>query len=71
MAWYYNQEVRVRGRIVSVSFRSGAYNGASVQKGKPLTFTRSVKRAIRKALNRPHKAKERADIEHAIQSMLD
>lgn len=68
MAWYYDQEVRVRGRRVSVSFRYGCYNGARVIEGKPLKFTRGVKRAISKALNRPHKTKERAAIEDAIMS---
>lgn len=68
MAWYYNQEVRIRGRLVSVSFRYGSYNGARVIEGKPLKFTRGVKRAIAKALNRPHKAKERTAIEDAIMS---
>jgi len=70
MAWYYNQDVRVCGRLVTVLFRYGSYNGASVKSGKPLKFTRDVKARIFKALNRPHKERERDEIEEGIMSMM-
>lgn len=69
MAWYYNQDVRVCGRLVTVSFRYGSYNGARVVSGKPLKITRDVEARIFKALNRPHKERERAETERAIMSM--
>jgi hypothetical protein len=70
MAWYYDQEVRVCGRVVSVSFRYGSFNGARVVSGKPLAFTRRVKKAIKHALNRPHKVREREAIEEAITTSM-
>lgn len=69
MATYYNQEVRVRGRLLSVSFRYGSYNGASVKKGKPLKITKDVRARIMKALNRPHKERERYEIHEALSRM--
>ena len=69
MAWYYNQDVRVCGRLVTASFRYGSFMAAKVKSGKPLMFTPDVKARIFKALNRPHKEQERAEIERAIMSM--
>lgn len=66
MAWYYNQEVRVCGRLVTVSFRYGSYNGAQVKSGKPLQFTKGVKARIFRALSRPHKEREREGIERSM-----
>lgn len=70
MAWYYNQDVRVCGRIVTVTFRYGSYMGSRVTSGKPLKLTKSVRERIFRALNRPHKERQRERIEESIADNL-
>lgn len=70
MAWYYDQNVRVCGRIVTVTFRYGSYMSSRVTSGKPLKLTKSVKERIFRALDRTHKVRARERIEESIMGNL-
>lgn len=68
MAWYYNQEVKIKGRVIDVSLRYGCYNGARVVKGKPLTIDKKIETKILRLLERPHMQAEREKLEEMIHS---